>query len=390
MRNVRHFWIYFIMFAGILFLFLSNDFGLVDVQRTAIITGLALDKEEGELLLTADLAVPSSSEKGENTSPVQVSAKAKTVAQALEKIGEKVGWAPKLVYCRVLLLGEELTREDCFHYLDYFLRNEYFSDNCVLLATQGQAKELLSVKTPVDNIVTLALLKIITGEAYSSGRCVSVLLKDFAIGYYGDTKSGFLPIVKAEEPVKKVLNTKSGANQGGGEEKQEEQVFSVSTTALFFEGKRQGELNEEETFVLNLLRTRLRNSAYQIATDKGDYCVNLKQNKGKVRFFIQDGVPRLQVNLTARASISDRAQASSIKELTSSPILPSEVKRAVEKKLENAYESLFEKCRKTNCDVYGVLDKLRRYENEYFDAYQKDVLRLTKPTFTVKVISSAR
>ena len=83
MRNVIHFWIYFIMFAGILFLFLSNDFGLVDVQRTAIITGLALDKEEGELLLTADLAVPSSSEKGENTSPVQVSAKAKTVAQAL-------------------------------------------------------------------------------------------------------------------------------------------------------------------------------------------------------------------------------------------------------------------------------------------------------------------
>ena len=40
-------------------LFFSNDFGLIDIEKTAIITAIAIDKaEDGDYLVTCQIAVP--------------------------------------------------------------------------------------------------------------------------------------------------------------------------------------------------------------------------------------------------------------------------------------------------------------------------------------------
>ena len=64
--------LYAVIFAVLTVLFFTNDFGLVDLRKTAVVIGVALDKEDGEISLTAQLAVPKPAENGENTASTPI------------------------------------------------------------------------------------------------------------------------------------------------------------------------------------------------------------------------------------------------------------------------------------------------------------------------------
>ena len=57
-RNVVR---YFVAIVALLFfLFVSNDFGLIDIQKTAIVIAVGLDREEDEFIITSQIALPKS------------------------------------------------------------------------------------------------------------------------------------------------------------------------------------------------------------------------------------------------------------------------------------------------------------------------------------------
>ena len=58
---------YIVIIAFLVFLFFSNDFGLLDVQKTAIITAAGIDREGDTFIVTSQLAIPQSSSQGKQT-----------------------------------------------------------------------------------------------------------------------------------------------------------------------------------------------------------------------------------------------------------------------------------------------------------------------------------
>ena len=80
-NTVRYFLL--ITFA-LLFLFFSGDFGLIDVQKTAIVMAVGVDREDETFIVTSQIAVPQSSKQGKSTETVQIVSRGKTVAQAFE------------------------------------------------------------------------------------------------------------------------------------------------------------------------------------------------------------------------------------------------------------------------------------------------------------------
>ena len=121
---------------GVLFvaiLFFSNDFGLIDIQKTAIILAVGVDREEDSFIVTSQIAVPSASPDSKaSAEALQVETRGETVGAAIQKINEKTGWYPKLVFCNLILLGKSALEKDVFECLDYFLRNDYMSDDCLV------------------------------------------------------------------------------------------------------------------------------------------------------------------------------------------------------------------------------------------------------------------
>ena len=185
--------------------FFTNDFGLVDIQKTALVLAAGIDRTEDGFALTAQIAVPKGTDRTTGgTSSVEIEGNGATVPDCLADLYAQTGWVPKLIYCDLVLLGESTVTDDVFDCLDYFLHNEYVPDSCLLAACEGSAGEMLSSTSAIDDTSALALEKLFSDAAQKSGLVMTTTLREFAIGYFGASKSGYMPYVRAQ------------AQEGGG------------------------------------------------------------------------------------------------------------------------------------------------------------------------------
>ena len=107
--------LYILIFGVLLLSFFSNDFGLVDIQKTAIILAAGLDRTETGVHLTAQIATPKGSERSScGTASVDIEGDGETVSDCIAEIYSKTGWVPKLIFCNLILLGENTLKEDVF------------------------------------------------------------------------------------------------------------------------------------------------------------------------------------------------------------------------------------------------------------------------------------
>ncbi|MBQ7879203.1 MAG: hypothetical protein IJ317_01005, partial [Clostridia bacterium] len=73
---------YLLIIFVLVFLFVSGDFGLVDVQKTAIVMAVGVDRDDDSFIVTSQIAIPQSSKQGKAAETVQLVSRGKTVAAA--------------------------------------------------------------------------------------------------------------------------------------------------------------------------------------------------------------------------------------------------------------------------------------------------------------------
>ena len=383
---------YYILIVAVLaFLFFSNDFGLTDVQKTAIVMAVGIDREDDEFILTSQIAIPQPSEQGSSTQTVQLVSRGKTIAEAFEQINAKTGWYPKLVFCKLLILGGKTAEQNVFDGLDFFLLDEYLSDGCLLATCDGLAKDLLNTTALVDPSSSVAMIKVLSSHAQRVGTVLPNTLRDFAIGYFSESRSSFLPILKAEEQQEKIgaeqgtspnqnsaQNNQTSMQNGQGAQKSEKPVFSARETALFVAGKRVGTLTAEETFAFNAVKNQLRLASYSVEKEDSVCTLSIKQNNPKRKLRVgKDGNANLQIDLFLTAGLLDNSKALPLDKITDGGDIPDGVFTTAQKKLAGEITTLFEKTRATGCDLFGVRESLIKYEKQAFHSFQDTILSKT-------------
>lgn len=387
---------------GVLFvaiLFFSNDFGLIDIQKTAIILAVGVDREEDSFIVTSQIAVPSASPDSKaSAEALQVETRGETIGAAIQKINEKTGWYPKLVFCNLILLGKSALEKDVFECLDFFLRNDYMSDDCLVCCCEEKAGELLATRTSVEKVSSLAVVKILSEHAAKAGMVTPITLREFARGYFGGG-SGVLPVLKAEPlsapPGQSGESAQSesggGGGSGGGDSQQKtggsgqndggqgesggEKTFTAAETALFNQGAYRGKLTAEETFALQFVREGMRLAALNVEYAGVQYTLLIKNGAAKVKFYVDDyAAPRLYVSLDMKAGLQDSSASQTINEIASPEKISEAVLAEAKEKLLRLLKSTFEKSRALGCDVFDVKSRLQKYEPSYFSAYRETVL----------------
>lgn len=407
-NTVRYFALITIFFV---FLFFTTDFGLIDIQKTAIILAVGIDRDQEDFIVCSQIAIPKSSDQGQATNAVQIVSRGKTVAEAFEDINAKTGWYPKLVFCNLILLGKETVKQNVFDALDYFLMDEYLSDNCLLATCNDNASDLLNAAALVDDASSAAIEKVLSPHAERVGSVFTSTLHTFAIGYYADDSCGMLPIVKLQnqqEPDGETApnvktppnqNEQSGAGQeseqkaeegqegqssaqkqSGASSAQNKPVFSAGETALFKHGKKVGELNPEETFAANAVLNKLRLAPYSITTpDTQTPCsLSIKQNAPKIKLKVaKNGMASLKIHLTLTAGLLDYAKARPAQDVKDVGNVPTGAFSAAQKKLAGEILALFEKTRALDCDIFSLRDRYRKTGNPSFPKYEANLLQNT-------------
>ena len=360
--------------ALILFTFFSNDFGLTDLQKTAIVLAAGIDRGEDGFALTAQVAVPKGSDRTTGgTSSVELTGSGETIADCLADLYGKTGWVPKLVFCDLILLGEGALREDVFDCLDYFLRNEYIPDSCYLAACEGSAREMLSSQSAVDDTSSLALSKLFSRAAERSGQVMTATLRQFAIGYFGASRSGYMPYVRAQAQ-EGAQSAAQGASQGGAQGKEGaggqdgQKTYSARQTALFSGGKMTGLLGEEETFAFSLLE----GNVYAGSIPCGGKTYLILKNEGETRL-TEDGAgaPGLSLSVSCKVQVCSESDAVPPAALAKGE-LSKEEEEALSALLTGQLRSLWDKCAQAECDLLFFRRSLARASRAAY-AEWKDV-----------------
>ncbi len=403
-RTVRY---YVLAVVFLLFLFLSNDFGLIDVQKTAIVMSVGIDKDEDEFLITSQVAVPQSTQK--STQTVQLVSRGKTVADALNDINEKTGWYPKLVFCNLILIGEDAAKENVFNALEFFLRDEYLSDNCLVAVCKGDAKSILNTNALVDPASSVAIEKILSSHAARAGSALPCNLKDFAIGYYSDAKSGYLPIVKITPQQEKTNKEEQGGNQNGGQEErnsqgeqggqsassgenqqksgqsQDKPVFSADETALFVHGKLVETLTKDQTFALATVLSKLQLADFTVDVNGNACALSIRNNRPKTKLTVgNDGYATFRVNVRLTAGARDYSKALPLDKIRDAGDVPDGAFSAAQRKLEGDICAAFEKSRACGCDLFGLQERLFKYGKRSKLQHQSNLLSVTKIDVSVR------
>ena len=300
------------------------------------------------------------------------------------------------MFCNLILLGKSALEKEVFECLDYFLRNDYMSDDCLVCCCEEKAGDLLSTRTSVEKVSSLAVVKILSDHAAKAGLVAPVTLREFARGYFGGG-SGVLPVLRAdplsappeqggENENSRNQNGENGGGNGGGDSQQKtggggqeesaaEKTFTAAETALFNEGTYRGKLTAEETFALQFVRDGMRLAELNVEYAGVQYTLLIKHGAAKVKFFVDDyAAPRLYVSLDMKAGLQDTSASQTINEIAS----PEKIKEAVlaeaKAKLLRLLKSTFEKSRALGCDVFEVKSRLQKFEPSYFSAYRETVL----------------
>ena len=386
--------LYVLLAAIITFAFFSNDFGLVDIQKTAIILAAGIDKTETGFSLTTQIAVPKGSDRSTGgTSSVEIEAEGETVSDCVSLIYSKTGWVPKLVFCNLILLGEDAVKEDVISYLNYFLRNEYMNDSCQLAVCEGKAKDVIESQSAIDDTSSLAIEKLFSDAAQKAGRVMQNTLKDFAIGYYGVSKSSYLPYVRMADQkgaqsggaASASGNGGSGGQSGGGSGAESEKVYSAEETALFQDGKMVELLTREQTLALSLLKGNVESGTFN-ADDKGNnVTLTVLKNKGGVSLEMK-GVPTAKLSLDLTVRLCCRGTTAPIEDIASDSVSP-EVLESAKTVLQGYITELWDKTKECGCDLFDLTTSLYRSSLKKFAEWMDYLLTSVEPKIETNVKS---
>ena len=382
-----------ILVAVVFFSFFSNDFGLVDIQKSAIILAAGIDKGEEGYRLTTQIAVPKGTDRTTGgTSSVEITGKGETVSDCVVDIYALTGWVPKFVFCNLLLIGEDTAKEaDCMHVLDFFFRNEYMPDSCFVAVSQGSAEEMLASQSAVDDTSSLAITRLFSNASVKSGRVMKNTLREFVISYYGPSESGFMPFVCSFEQESGTGTESSGGGQGGqnsngGGSQKKEKVYCVRRTALFKNGRMASILNEEQTFACNLVKGKVFSGSFVVDDNGKPVSITVLDNDGGVKFETKT-TPKATLTVKLTVRLLNRSTPSSVDDVSLNVVTPELLQKA-EDTIRTRLEEVFALLRETGCDLFQLNRSLYRASKAKYEEWKDTLLATVPAEFDIKIKST--
>ena len=390
-----------ILVLALFFIFFNNSFGVVDIEKMAIITAIGIDMQEDKYEVTAQIAVPEEDSTHTEKKKTHIQGRGVTVGDAIKDISDISGWYPQLVFCNLIVLGKDFMDKNVLTILDYFAKTLRIQDSALVVLSTEKAKDLLSKSSPLDNISSFALQKVLYKQSGFNKDVAEMNIKEFCAEYYSPASSSFMPIISTLS-VESSTNEQEGSGQkniGGIKQNASNSssdsggnnLFSAKKTALFKNGIMVGELNEELTIMYNLLTNNYTNSVIAVenvdeyGSEKTNYMLNVLKNTTKLNLVADNEGVTLNVKLNLYCKVGDQNSKSSHTSLSRNDPLPTSVKETLENKLYNDMYSYFQVLKQSNCDMLKLEHKLFRFNYPFYATYKDNLLEKLKLNLSVNV-----
>lgn len=172
----RHIGLILILIIAIVFpASLSNQ---AKLNMRIIVTGLAIDRNEDQYEVTAQIVktVSGTESPGTGAEIEFISDGAETVSKAISKLLYKAGKVSAFSHTNFLILGNSILKEDVTKCLDLFLRDKIIKNSAMILFSKNSAKSEIQKTKNLELSVGLGLQKVYSfKQEESDGLMVTIL-----------------------------------------------------------------------------------------------------------------------------------------------------------------------------------------------------------------------
>lgn len=323
----------------------------IPINTRAIVVGLALDVEDGEYLLSAQIIQSGSSgdtaKPGSSTYAI-LKGRGKSLSTAIYDVTATSGYFMSLAHCSVVIMGESMRKEDCFKPLSYLVKNTKLADDTVVVFAEGTGEELLELEVGLSQLSAFGLKKL---ESANSDYSVAIdcTLREFMVDDKAVTGAKVVPLCRPGEKIEEP-SSGGGENSGGGDKYE----FDLNEGLVI--GK--GEvilLNEFDAFCYNLVAKdfRLGNTAIMDGEEITDLAFSKKDVKKEVHVSEDKTEYYVEVNITFLAFSEGREVGEELSFSESATL-------ELEESYAQGIRSVFEKTREKGLDVFNVYEEYYR------------------------------
>jgi len=302
--------------------------------------------------------------------------KGKTIQEAYRMI--KLS-SPRYIYpdhLRIVIINENLAKEDISEVLDFYLRNPLARTEFKILI--GKDNDILNTITPIDHISSNSILDTLETSSDYLGITNIVSLNTLVDMKLNPHKEIILPSIeleKKENDNNTIKNTESSSPNT---------MYKLGTLAIFKDNKLTGYLTKDESITYNLIENKLKNTIITYECEKNKYLsYEIISNNSNITTKSKE----ININIDITGTINESAcniklnNESSITTLETS--LSNYLQENIAKNINNIRNTY-------NSDIFGFLDIIYKHDYQTYEEIKDTWYNKTFKTIKINILPKVK
>ncbi len=367
-----------------------------ELNDLTIVSSVGIEKKEDEYLVTALITTPEKSESGASSSSsekkVMYHSSAKTIHDALRKMTVESPNKLYLAHLKLLLISEDIARENLKDAFDFFVRDTETSNDFIFLVSKNSSpQDVLSLVIPNEENLTENIIDSVEASAKYLGYCNENTLNQTLDTILTGGEQVVMPSVeivkessnKNNEEKKNNnenslgLTTSSEKNQDENEKKDSDQntaneeikgKVKIDKMAYFKDSKLIGYLTDEESMVCNLIRNKINNTILEV-NEEYKFAVEIVKIKVDLKPTYENN--EYVVNITVKCSCNITEIKENYPAITKENV--AKYQECIEKKMKEQMYNYIYKCQNEyKTDILGYEKLYKKKLNKEYKKIEKN------------------
>lgn len=345
-----------------------------ELNNIAILTATEINKVDDNYIINAEVVNPQAPDKQTTkASPFIIyTGVGKTIQEAYRQIKLSSSRYLYPEHLQVLIINENLAKEDISEVLDFYLRDPSIRTEFNVLI--GRDKDILSTTTPIEEISSSSINETIKTNNRFQGVSNLTTLNELTIMSLNPNTEIILPSIKLKN-ITKEADTEENINNT-----KIDTMYELSGLAIFKNNKLLGYLDNNQSISFNILKNQIKSSVFSYECQKNKYLsAEIINNKSKIA--VKDN--QITINVTTNVTINESNCNLKLNENKNIKSLEKDLSIYLKNNLESDIDFIRNKY---NSDVFGFLDEIYKHnyreylkvkDNWYTSTYKEHPINIT-------------
>jgi spore germination protein KC len=355
----------------------------IELNKLGIISAIAFDLDESnQWVLTFQIIIPKSTQSkaggGGSQSPVTVfSTKGKTIQEAIQKSDLEAPRHLFFSHTRVIVISQRVAKYGVNQILDAYLRSYESRETTNVLISDGDAKKMLEILTPVENIPAIAISNLISEQTDRQTNLVQVKIHELITTMTNPTASSTLQEIK-------IKGESEGQNSLDAlKETRKSAVLKLDRVGVFKQDKLAGWLSRKESLGIPWMTNRQKRTTivFSCEGESGSDQLSsflVEKSNTKLKPNISNGQLFMSVEIEAKGNLIETACNLNLKK----PETLKKLEKHIQEQIKNEVETSFQAVKKMKADTLGFGDK---FHKAYPQAWKKLSMNWDKEFAEIKL-----